>query len=172
MVEPIVESRVQVLQWGWLLYGLLVVPPAAAVSAGILVPGASRLYPANYQSEDAVALLTGIVFAGMLTLVWSLMGLRMLVFRRQRVLLYPDRLEFHTGALIGRRRLVLPLDRIKGVRTRRALFGFGRYGTVAVRSRPMRKTRMLGVLRFRDLDQALRQAIAKLPSPPAANPLT
>jgi membrane protein YdbS with pleckstrin-like domain len=161
MTAPIIESRVQVLQWGLLAHVLLIVPVVGALAVPLLVSTYAPLYPARYQSGTALEELTFMTVGGYVIVVWLLYAVRMLQWRRQQVLLFPDRLEFHTGALLYGKRRVIPIDRITSVRSRRALFGFGQYGKVTIRSKRERKTRIPGVRRYRELAEALRGVLAE-----------
>ena len=161
MTVPIIESRVKVLQWGLLANALLLVPVVGAIAVPIIVTAYAPFFPAKYQSDAALEELTFMSVGAYVLLAWLLFAVRMLQWRRQQVLLFPDRLEFHTGALLYGKRRVIPIDRITSVRSRRALFGFGQYGKVTIRSKRGRKTRIPGVLRYRELAEALRGVLAE-----------
>ena len=162
----------QRLQWGWFLHGFTLVPLAGSFGAVILVPMFSPFYPERYRSEAALEDLTGNVILWYIALFWFLLALRGLMWHRQRVRVYPDRVEFVTGALIGRRVRRIGLDSVKRIGSRRALFGFGRYGVVTIRGRRPRKTKFAGVRGHRELEQALRDALAAKTVPMAAEPPT
>lgn len=167
MTEPLIESRVKAVQWGVLATAVLVVPIVGAVAVPIIVTTYAPLFPAAYQSEAALEELTLSAVGGYVLLVWLLNLLRMLQWRRQQVVLFPDRLEFHTGSFLYGKRRVIPIERITSVRARRALFGFGQYGRLIVRSSRRKKTRIVGLMGYRELAEALKSAMAERSATPS-----
>ena len=163
MSEPVFETRFKRLQWGWLLYAVIVVPPILAGASAILVPTYAPLYPAEYRTAAALDDLTGTVALGLIGFVWLSQLIQALRWHRSRVIVFPDRVQLDIG-LFGRSR-VLPVDQIASVKDRKALFGFGRYGVVKLKARGKRAIQLQGVRRHRELADAIRQGAMAAQTP-------
>ena len=160
MEQPVFETRTQVLQWGLLIHFLVIMPLVGAAAMAILVPFYAPFLAGREYSAAELDDLTGTVILWYIGVAWVGYLFSLVRFRRQRFIVYADRLVVHTGALLGRRVRTYPLSEITRIRGRRSLLGFSRYGVVTLRARRHRKLKWLGVRDSRALVAAATESAA------------